>query len=161
MLLLFNKLCELMVWLGMLDVFYNVPVLIWFLSPSNGHSRDSRKHLFKLSVRIGNCGKGRELVRWMDGWMFRQRLSAVCQTVICLSHAGPKKKTQVKLQYISWNFNYHLRLEADSEALRKILSNNTRQTNKYKYTKVQIFIKNVTVFKIWFCLCLNNINYFI
>jgi len=29
---------------------------------------------------------------WFDGWMFRQRLSAVCQTVICLSHAGPKKK---------------------------------------------------------------------
>lgn len=158
MLLLFNKLCELMVWLGMLDVFYNVPVLIWFLSPSNGHSRDSRKHLFKLSVRIGNCGKGRELVRWMD-----VSSAAVCRLSNChmLVARWPKKKTQVQLQYISWNFNYQLRLEADSEALRKILSNNTRQTNKYKCANGEMFIKNVTVFKIWFCLCLNNINYLI
>lgn len=100
---------------------------------------------------------------WFDGWMDGCFVSG-CLPFVKLSYACrtlAQKKTQVQLQYISWNFNYQLRLEADSEALRKILSNNTRQTNKYKYTKGQIFIKNVTVFKIWFCLCLNNINYFI
>lgn len=45
--------------------------------------------------------------------MPRQRLSAVCQTVICLSHAGPgsKKKLKLQPQYISWNFNYQLQTQ--------------------------------------------------
>lgn len=87
---------------------------------------------------------------WFDGWMDGCFVSG-CLPFVKLSYAC-RTLAQKKKRRSNWNFNYQLRLEADSEALRKILSNNTRQTNKYKYTKGQVFIKNVTVFQI---LCLS------
>jgi len=104
------------IWLGILDVFYNVPVLIWFLSPSNGHSRDSRKHLLMLPVKIGNGGKG--------NWTEAVSSAAVCRLSNChmLVARWSQKNTGLQLQYISWNFNYQLRLQAEEHWKKYIIS---------------------------------------